>query len=225
MTSACQCQGEGHPARGVPFHHPLEGLPVLSPAPAPLQEPPTDEECRSLWDKYAMLENVTRHSALVAEIATRLAQRAQDRGIRISVPEVRASAMLHDLAKTYCLYHGGSHAMLGAAWVVAETRHYHIARGVMLHVHWPWPLPEGQEVCNLPVLVMYADKRVRHDEIVSVDERYKDLFFRYGTSEGARMAISASLAQEKTIESALSAQLGWDLNEYSFDCRGLVNRA
>lgn len=211
--------------KSTTFRHQLEGLPVLSPAAAPLQAPPTDDECRALWDKYAMLENVTRHSTLVAEIATRLAQRAQERGIRISVPEVRASAMLHDLAKTYCLYHGGSHAMLGAAWVVAETRHHHIARGVMLHVHWPWPLPEGPEVCNLPILVMYADKRVRHDEIVSVDDRYKDLFCRYGTSEGARAAIAASLAQEKNIESALSAQLGLDLHENSLDCRGLVNRA
>lgn len=130
--------------------------------------------------------------------------------------------LLHDIAKTYCLRHGGSHALLGGAWAVAETRNYTLAQGVMLHVHWPWPLPEGAGICALPFFVIYADKRVRHDACVPLEERYEDLLTRYGRTEAAREGIRGSYEQGKTIERALSAQLGWALHEDSFDCGRLV---
>ncbi|MDO5484515.1 MAG: HDIG domain-containing protein, partial [Desulfovibrionaceae bacterium] len=128
---------------------------------------PNDAACFALWRKYEMLPNVERHSLLVAHIATRLASRAYALGHAIDVPEVRASALLHDIAKSYCVRHGGSHAMLGAAWMVHETGNYNLARGVMLHVHWPWEVPQGPGICTLPFFVIYADKRVRHDACVS----------------------------------------------------------
>lgn len=183
---------------------------------------PTDTACFALWDKYDMLPNIRRHSTLVAHIATSLAARAAELGFDVNVGEVRAGGLLHDIAKTYCVRHGGSHAQVGAAWTVAETGNYSIAQGVMLHVWWPWPLPEGSAICALPFFVMYADKRVRHDSCVSLEERYDDLLGRYGHSEAAREGIYAAFNQGKNIESALTAQLGWTLNEDSFDCGRLV---
>ncbi|MBQ3059520.1 MAG: HDIG domain-containing protein [Desulfovibrio sp.] len=210
---------DAHPAG---FRHPLAHLPQLQLAGKPGAAPPDDEACFDLWRKYAMLPNVQRHSLMVAHIATRLASRAYERGFDVHVPEVRASALLHDIAKTYCLHHGGSHAMLGAAWVVYETGNYNLARGVMLHVHWPWEVPSGPEVCTLPFFVIYADKRVRHDVCVSLDERYADLRERYGRTAAALEGLRASCEQGKTIERALSAHLGWTLHEDTFDCGRLV---
>lgn len=169
-----------------------------------------------------MLPNVQQHSLLVAHIATVLARRAAKRGFSVNIAEVRASALLHDIAKTYCVRHGGSHAQLGAAWTVAETRNYAVAQGVMLHVCWPWPMPQGKDICTLPFFVIYADKRVRHDVCVPLEVRYEDLLSRYGRSEAARAGIRAAYQQGKTIESALSAQLGCSLHEDSFDCGRLV---
>ena len=109
----------------------MSGLPELPGlATAASAPPPDDEACFALWRKYDMLPNVRRHSRLVAHIATLLARRAAEKGVAVHVPEVRASALLHDLAKTYCLRHGGSHAQLGGAWAVAETRNYALAQGV-----------------------------------------------------------------------------------------------
>ena len=214
------------PGAAKPFRHPLSGLPELpglrTAASAPSPPSPDDEACFALWRKYAMLPNVQRHSRLVAHIATALARRAAEKGFAVNVPEVRASALLHDIAKTYCLRHGGSHALLGGAWAVAETRNYALAQGVMLHVHWPWPLPEGAGICALPFFVIYADKRVRHDACVPLEERYEDLLTRYGRTEAAREGNRGSYEQGKTIERALSAQLGWALHEDSFDCGRLV---
>jgi putative nucleotidyltransferase with HDIG domain len=184
--------------------------------------PPDDSACFSLWDKYAMLPNVRKHSLVVAHIATTLAGRAQARNIAVDLPHVRAAALLHDIAKSYCVRYGGSHAQLGASWTVAETRNYAVAQAVLLHVHWPWRLPEGDCLCTLPFFIIYADKRVRHDVCVSLDERYEDLLTRYGHSEAARSGIRKSYEQGKTIERAFSALLGGALHEDSFDCGRMV---
>ena len=206
--------------------HPFSSLPELpqlaAHAGATLPPPPDDAACIALWRKYAMLLNVERHSQMVAHIATALAERAAALGLAIHVPAVRAAGLLHDLAKTYCLLHGGSHAQLGASWVLAETRRYDMARGVLLHVHWPWAVPEGPAICALPFFVIYADKRVRHDACVTLEERFEDLLTRYGRDARARDGIRAAHEQALAIERALSAQLGWKLHEDTFDCRGLV---
>ena len=212
------------PASATVHQRPLAHLPRLAEFPRSdmLSRVPDDAACFALWDKYDMLPNIRRHSLLVAHIATRLAERAAEAGFAVHVPQVRAGALLHDIAKTYCVRHGGGHAQLGAAWTVAETGNYAIAQGVMLHVWWPWALPAGNDICALPFFVMYADKRVRHDACVTLEERYDDLLARYGRNEAACADIRTAYRQGKEIESALAARLGWTLHEDSFDCGRLV---
>lgn len=209
------------------FASAFDGLPRLPEFPKQdAQRPvPDDAACFSLWDKYQMLPNIQRHSMLVAHVATQLAQRAAAAGVRVRVAEVRASALLHDLAKSYCVAHGGSHAQLGAAWAVAETGNYALAQGVLLHVWWPWALPEGDGACALPLLVLYADKRVRHDACVTLEERYADLRVRYGLTAAALEGIEAAYRQGQSIERALEARLGRALHEDSFDSGRVVHRA
>ena len=202
---------------------PLSALPCLPQLCGKSGAAPGDAACFALWDKYAMLPNIRRHSLLVAHIATALARKAEALGLPVRAAQVRASALLHDIAKTYCVRYGGSHAQVGAAWTVAETGNYAVAQGVMLHVWWPWSLPQGTDICALPFFVMYADKRVRHDACVTLEERYDDLLQRYGRTEEAREGIRAAYRQGKTIEDALAVLLGWSLHEDSFDSGRLVH--
>ncbi|MBQ9537622.1 MAG: HDIG domain-containing protein [Desulfovibrionaceae bacterium] len=203
----------------------LEALPALAlPKQAP-QALASDELCFALWDKYAMPGNIREHSLLVAKIAAALATRGQDLGLAINVDLVRQSALLHDLGKAYSLAYGGSHSMLGAGWVVAETGNYALAQGVLHHVHWPWPLPCGSQVCSLPLIVLYADKRAKHDQCVTLDERASDLLERYGHDQEARETMMRVFAEIKTLEQALADCLKWEnLYADTFDSRGLVNR-
>ena len=202
--------------------NPLAGLPQLAPSNQKQGCVPTDEDCFALWRKYAMLPNVQKHSLMVAHIATWLAERLQHAGVALSVQLVRASALLHDLAKSYCILHGGGHASLGAAWAVAELRNYALAQGVLTHVCWPWEIPDACHIGQLPFLVIYADKRVKHDQCVTIEQRYEDLLMRYGHTSGACRSILASLEQGRQIENALSTLLGCNLHESTFDCGGLV---
>lgn len=184
---------------------------------------PTDEECLVLWDAYGMLPNVRAHSLLVACVATALGERALEAGLSVNVAEVRAAALLHDLAKTYTIRHGGNHCQLGGAWVQELTGNAAVAQGVIHHVSWPGPLDIRTHF--LPLTLIYSDKRVKHNQIVTLEARFDDLLVRYGKTEYIRSRIKESFQQATAIERALATTLDTTLHECTFGCRGLVGGA
>lgn len=207
------------------YHHdvPLTLIPVQARG-----RIPSDDECRAWWDGHGMLAHIKDHSELVAAVATTLAVLAADRGLGNAdgltredfIQTVRAAALLHDLGKTYSIAHGGNHSQIGAAWVMDLVRNPRIAQGVVHHVHWPGPLDLDRHF--LPLAIIYADKRVKHDRIVGMDERFADLFERYGHTERSREWITRSFNQGRELEHLLSTFLGEDIHAYPFDRRRLV---
>ncbi len=181
---------------------------------------PSDEECRRLWDAYGMLPNVRAHSALVACVATALAEAASRTGLPVATAEVRAAALLHDLAKTYTISHGGNHCQLGAAWVQELTGNPALSQGVLCHVSWPHPLDLRENF--LPLVIIYSDKRVKHNQIVTLEARFEDLLVRYGATDYIRARIRESFEQAEAIERALAETLGMAIHESTFGCGGVV---
>ena len=181
---------------------------------------PDDAQCKAWWDEYEMLEHIAVHSSLVAGIATRIGLMAQERGLDIPWQALRAAGLLHDLAKTYTVRYGGNHSQLGAAWVMALTGNPAIAQAVRHHVVWPGSVDIHTHF--LPLVIIYADKRVKHDHIVTLPERFADLVHRYGTSDERIASMHRSFAQVEHIETELSTFLEVDLHAYPFDSRGMV---
>jgi putative nucleotidyltransferase with HDIG domain len=167
---------------------------------------PTDRDCFNYWDKFSVLKRIRKHSLLVTELATDITQKAQNLGWQVNIQAVRAAALLHDLAKTYTLQYGGDHCQLGAAWVMQLTSNTAIAQGIIHHLYWPGTLDLKSHY--LPLILIYADKRVKHDQVVSVQERFEDLFERYGKSSSHRAIIERSLEQIENIEKLIQEQLG-----------------
>jgi hypothetical protein len=194
-----------------------------SPPPA-LPDPelfvPDDAQCARYWEAFAMLENVAAHSGMVADVATFLAKRAAEAGLDVDVPTVRASALLHDLAKTYCIRHGGNHSQLGGAWVAELTGNPIIASGVTHHVYWPFELDLRRYFA--PLAVLYADKRVNHNRLVSIENRFKDLIVRYGIPMNLQDSINETKRQALELEQLLCDTLKVDLNACDFDSGRLV---
>ena len=179
-------------------------LPPLS-FPAEEHDVPDEAACRKLWKRYDMLPNVADHSLQVAAFAQAMAERAVEIGRRDVRALTLAAGLLHDIAKSYTVRYGGSHAQLGASWVITQTGNPIIAQAVMHHVWWPWDFPE--DLSNPAFFVLYADKRVMHDQIVDRETRYLDLLERYGSTEASRAAIVAGNEHAKNLECAMSAYL------------------
>ena len=198
-------------------------LPLLELPPEDYGEIPGEAACRKLWKRCNMLPNVARHSLVVARFARAMAERAAELGKGDASELTMAAGLLHDIAKSYTVRYGGSHAQLGASWVMTHLGNPLIARAVLHHVWWPWPFPEN---LTSPVFfVLYADKRVMHDRVVSRKTRYLDLLERYGTNAAAREAIMAGNAHADELERAMAAHLEMDLHECTLAGRRLVERA
>ncbi|SHN65999.1 HD domain-containing protein [Desulfovibrio litoralis] len=183
---------------------------------------PTNEECFSLWKKYEMPQHIQEHSTSVAKVADTIATIIKEQNIKINLDEIHAAALLHDLAKHYCIQFGGSHAQLGASWVIKETRNHRIGQAVLHHVYWPFTPNIFEDAWLMPLIIVYADKRVKHHQIVSLEERYDDLINRYGKTKEIIERIKLSQKQGTDLEKALSERFGVNLNEYSFNSGRLV---
>ena len=143
---------------------------------------PTREDCLRLMVQYGMLEHIIDHSIAVARVALFLSIKLNRNGQRIDLPLVEAAALLHDLTKTECLRTKEDHALTGSN-LLKGMGYERIGDVVAEHIHLsketdPSRISE-EEVVN------YADKRVQHDRIVSLEERFEDLKGRYGKSERA----------------------------------------
>lgn len=196
-------------------------LPAPPQAPASRRKPPTEAQCVAWWDRFAMPPHIREHSRKVALVAVQVAEVALRRGLDVCVETVRASALLHDLAKIYCVQNGGNHSQLGGAWVMELTGDPLIAQGVIHHVYWPFEMDLRRFF--VPLAVLYGDKRVAHDKIVPIESRFGDLVARYGKTEEIRERIHSTNRQAKEIEDALSQLLEVDLNAHDFDSRRLVD--
>jgi putative nucleotidyltransferase with HDIG domain len=168
---------------------------------------PTVAACFQLMDRYRMLDNIRDHSIIVARISTLLAEEAKRAGLDISVELVVTAALLHDIGKTACLDNDRDHADLGRD-ICLEHGLAELAGIVGEHVH----LRDN----HLPVLteseiVFYADKRVTHDRVTSLEERHQYILERYGNNDPVRLAaIRDNCRKWWDIEAALFAILPFD---------------
>ena len=111
-------------------------------------------------------------------------------GFDLYLPLVTVGALLHDLGKTPCLGTLKNHAELGAG-ILEELGYPHVAQVVREHVHLdgnimdPRPLREAE-------VVNYADKRVLHEAVVTLEARFADLKVRYGRTPEALARIKAT---------------------------------
>lgn len=165
---------------------------------------PTVAACFQLMNRYRMLANIRNHSIIVARVSALLATAAGRAGLDISVPLVTAAALLHDIGKTACLDNDRDHAALGRDICLAHG-FPELAGIVAEHVllrDSHLPLLTASEI------VFYADKRVTHDQVVTLSERQEYILARYGDNDPLRLAaIRANCRKWWTVEDALFAML------------------
>jgi uncharacterized protein len=141
---------------------------------------PAREECLRLMNQNGMLENIIAHSIEVANVALYLSEELNKKGQRIDLLLVEAASLLHDLTKTESFKTKENHART-ASRLLKEIGYEEVGEVVAQHIwlsHEVDPLLVSEEE-----VVNYADKRVMHDRIVSLEDRFNDLRERYGRDQ------------------------------------------
>lgn len=143
---------------------------------------PNREECLRLMGEYGMLENIIAHSLEVAKVALFIATELNKRGERISIDLVEAASLLHDLMKTECLTTKEDHATTGSQ-LLKGMGYERVGEVVGQHI-WLKRKNDSSSISEEEI-VNYADKRVMHNQVVSLEERFHDLKERYGRDRKA----------------------------------------
>lgn len=171
---------------------------------------PTRAECYEIIRRFNMLDNIVRHSEMVMAVSLALVDSLKDPSV-VQRSLVMSGALLHDIAKTRTI---GSkelrHDLIGGQ-IMREMGYDAIAEIVESHVVFENFDPDG--AIEEREIVFYADKRVMHDRIVSIDDRVDDLVERYGISPRIVKLITENKAFVLQLESKLRSFLARDIDE------------
>lgn len=143
---------------------------------------PCELECLSLLEKYKTPDHIVAHSKAVWAVGNILADALIRNDYELDWSLVRASCLLHDIGKYPCIVEGkGYHDVMGEQ-ILEKEGFPNVGRIVVQHVvlRAPKDSPIREEH-----VVFYADKRVVHDRIVSLEDRFVYLEETYGRNAAA----------------------------------------
>jgi putative nucleotidyltransferase with HDIG domain len=159
---------------------------------------PTRGECEAILTGQSAELSQIRHSRRVAEVAERLAQALTHSGLSLNVELVRAGALLHDLAKGR-----PDHAMVGAE--LLRTMDYPRV-AMVVGAHTELNFSGGQ--LDESAIVYLADKLVRGENVVTLDQRFQPALARFSDNLHALHAAQSRMATAHAVTHAVETQLG-----------------
>jgi len=176
---------------------------------------PRPDECFILLQKYEVPEHIIEHSRVVHKVALYLCRMLNRHGEKLEQAKVEAGSLLHDIAKMEGLNTGESHPQAGA-FLLSRLGYPEVAEIVRQHVVLDeetsqWGITEA-------AVVHYADKRVMHTTIVSLDERFQDLRERYGRSPAALAWLEDLENKSRMLEKCIFRRIPIDPESLAILC-------
>lgn len=156
----------------------------------------TDQEVQNLIKEFRVPLHVRKHCEAVADFAVKLGQKFIEAGEKVDLKLIRQAALLHDLVRVADFKnlhpakfpypvkaadieyweslrkkYGGKHHAIAGAEILEERGYRDIANLVRKH-----RFLQVEDSFNTweEKILYYADKRVKHDKIVSLEERLHD---------------------------------------------------
>ena len=166
-------------------------------------EIPSSEECEVIInDIYPLEPKLKRHCLKVAEVASCIGRKLSGLGITVDLELIQAAAALHDIAKGI-----PGHDLAGAGRL-RDMGFGKTADIVAVHTD----LANGNDELSLESRIVFlADKLVKEDQLVDVQERYRDIGRRYGGSPEIELKIAQRLQHALKVKQELEKMLGCSL--------------
>ena len=158
---------------------------------------PTPEKCYRLQKEMGMLDNIVVHCQQVCRVALTIVSNADGIESDMDLGLIVAAALLHDITKTRSFKTKEDHAQTGEQFLV-ECGYPEVGRIVGQHVHLTDYENNGPP--NAAEIINYADKRVLHDRVVSLDRRMQYIVDRYGTDSKRKKRIQSLWQQSRGLE-------------------------
>ncbi|MBG0789889.1 MAG: NTP transferase domain-containing protein [Desulfovibrionaceae bacterium] len=162
---------------------------------------PTPEECAQLWALSGGTGHVMRHCRAVARVAEALcaALNARNPAYPLDMDLVRSAALVHDIGKGT-----RRHEEAGAELLLDHG--FPDAAGIV-RVHFDLDLADDAPVAEREV-VFLADKLVRCDRPVALDDRYLEKMAMHADEPGAVPAIRGRLERARKMLARFDREMG-----------------
>ena len=164
---------------------------------------PAREECRSLWSRFGLSEEVVAHSETVAELARILAIHLNRAGLHLDVGLVTAAGLLHDLGR------GGSDRSRVSAGLLLQLGYPDVAKVVAVHIRNG---NRNSRTVDEADLVHLADRLLRGDRPMPLDEQAELVSDLYSSQPASLDAVCLHLKEARRIQEQVEALLGCPLN-------------
>jgi putative nucleotidyltransferase with HDIG domain len=161
-----------------------------------------------------MPEHIVAHSLQVCQIATCLVDHLSSPEISLDGPLIQAAALLHDITKTRSFETEENHALTGGQMLI-DLGYPEVGNLVRQHVRLD--AYSGKSHPKEAEIINYADKRVLHDRIVSLDERMNYIMERYGRQSEHKQRIRLLWEKTKDLEKQIFSYLPFpraELNDH-----------
>lgn len=167
---------------------------------------PSRDTCFGLIHEMEMMDHIVDHSHRVCRVALFLTDELHQVGVVLHRDLIEAAALLHDITKTRSFETGENHAASGDEFLSArgypEVGNI-VGQHVRLNSYFGSEVPSEAEVVN------YADKRVLHDRVVSLDARMAYIVERYGQDPALDAKIRNLWKKTRSLEARLFDRLSF----------------
>lgn len=161
---------------------------------------PSQEQIDRWREEFFLSHAICRHCDAVAETAVRLGQALLQRGQLVRLDALRSAGAVHDLLRFVDFHRGTGHVeeeihpQRARIWEEVKTRYPQMRHEAAIaqfltdegfselaEIVRPHglTLSNATRITTEQRLLYYADKRVKLDEVVSLDERLRDFTVRY----------------------------------------------
>ncbi len=182
---------------------------------------PSEEQCKKLWDKYALPERKRRHVELVARVAGFLAGQLKIKTLNFKINEelLTAAAFLHDIDKNVTKLPEEKHPD-AAVRILREEGMGEVA--VLVKTH---PLHAILDPAIAPKtieekLLFLADKMVKQ-EVIGVDARFALWNDEHLPSQQQKI-LDAAYPKVKKLEQEMFDLIGIDQKRILEETKGIV---
>ena len=171
---------------------------------------PSKNDCFRLMCEAKMLENIVAHSLQVCRVGMSLVDHLRLEGVTLDGKLVQAATLLHDITKTRSFETAENHAQTGGQFLT-DLGYVEVGNLVRQHVR----LDDYSENRGLSeaLIINYADKRVLHDRIVSLDDRMRYIQERYGIGPEHKRRIRLLWGKTKALENRIFKYLPFSPGE------------
>lgn len=168
-----------------------------------------------------MMDHIIDHSVMVSNVAVSLGQHLRQSAPQLNIDLVRTAALLHDITKTRSFETGELHSETGGG-LLAELGYPEIGEIIRQHVVLDTRRDQGP--VSETEIVNYADKRVLHDRVVSLDQRLEYIRVRYASTPDFRKRLRQMWDDTLALEVKIFNRLGFAPEELIRHIRLSVRR-